>query len=61
MLYISTSTYFKFRLVDINSIDKQGQVSQSVGQGLDITIINKNKQKQIIIDPTSDKDFSPID
>lgn len=33
ILYIGTSTYFKFRFVDLSSLDKQGPTSQDAGQG----------------------------
>ncbi len=57
MLYISTSTYYKFHFVAMNSIDKQRHGSTTNGSELDVTIPNKNKQKSIIINRTSDKDF----
>jgi hypothetical protein len=48
MLYMTTSTYFKFNFVDINSIDKQGQTTNIDVPNLSIE--NQNK-----------KDFTPID
>jgi hypothetical protein len=47
MLYIGTSTYFKFHFVAKNSIDKQGHIGTISGPGLDISIQNKNKQESI--------------
>ena len=59
MLYISTSTYFKFNFVDINAIDKQGQISTHAAGFDNPSIINKNNIRTINL--TSDKEFSPID
>jgi len=48
IIYITTSTYFKFNFVDINSIDKQGQTTNIDRKNLSIG----NQQKI---------DFTPID
>ena len=49
ILYIGTSTYFKFRFVDLSSLDKQGAISQDAGQGGNASLENKTIQKSIII------------
>ena len=58
MLYISQSTYFKFRFVDSSSFDKQGQIIQVPGAEFDATSQSKNKEKLLNAKYTSERDLS---
>ena len=45
ILYIGTSTYFKFRFVDMSSMDKNAATSQDAGQGINASMETKGIQK----------------
>ena len=61
MLYMSTSTYFKFRFVDLNPFEKHGQIVQIAEQGSDPINQTKNKEKPLITNFTADKELSVTD
>lgn len=64
LLYISTSTHFKFHFVDLNSIYKQEQTSAQHPAADNSSMVNRNYAPTVqiaTINPPSDKPFSPID
>ncbi len=64
ILYISTSTHFRLTFLGINSIDKQGEISHTVGDAYHPSIAIKNNPKTTQIptnNPPTEKEFSPID
>lgn len=60
MLYISTSTHFKITFVDLTSLDKQGQTTNSAGGGIQNPSFIMKKTEQITTNQ-EEKDFTPID